>query len=88
MTNRIPSPAPKKMQQPFSREDLLSNGDFAMLGIHDFAYIRKIDDPQGKTTDQIFGVFTADGTHIASFAKYAIADAAIRQNDLEPYSVH
>ncbi|MDP2700420.1 DUF1150 family protein [Thalassospira sp.] len=71
----------------FADEDLhrLSAGDFAMLGIQDFAYVRELVDDSAKHG---YGVFTADGTHIATFDSYAVAFAAIRQHDMEPRAVH
>ncbi|WP_339782062.1 DUF1150 family protein [uncultured Thalassospira sp.] len=67
---------------------MLSSGDFALLGIQDFAYVRKMRNPEDAEAARIFGVYTADGTHIASFESYAVAYAAIRQHDMEPLSVH
>lgn len=88
MTNRTANHTQKVTQRDAQDTGLLSNVDFAMLGIHDFAYIRQIPNSQEDSDEVVFGVFTADGTHIASFESQAVADAAIRQHDMEPRAVH
>lgn len=88
MTNRTVDHDSKVTQRAAHDTGLLSNGDFAMLGIHDFAYIREVPNTEEDREDMVFGVFTADGTHIASFESHAVANAAIRQHDMEPRAVH
>ena len=88
MSNRITDHDTKEAHGAEQDLNLLSSGDFAMLGIHDFAYVRAIPNPEDESKETIFGVFTADGTHIASFESFAVANAEIRQHDMDPRSVH
>lgn len=88
MTNRTDNHDTKRDKQIAQDGGLLSNGDFALLGIHDVAYIRQVPDTEDDSDKLVYGVFTADGTHIASFENHAVADAAIRQHDMEPRAVH
>ncbi|MFV1849627.1 MAG: DUF1150 family protein [Porticoccaceae bacterium] len=88
MTNRTANHDAKVTQRAPKDTGLLSNVDFAMLGIHDFAYIRQVPNNEEDSDELVYGVFTADGTHIASFESQAVADAAIRQHDMEPRAVH
>lgn len=88
MSNRISDHDTKEAIGAEQDLNLLSSGDFAMLGIHDFAYVRAITNPENDRNETVFGVFTADGTHIASFENQAVAHAAIRQHDMDPRSVH
>ena len=62
----------------------LSPQDFLLLGINDLAYVKKglVDDKEA------YLVFSADGTHIAAMGVREIAFAAVRQNGMEPLSVH
>ena len=86
MSNRITDHDTKEEAHGADQDlDLLSSGDFAMLGIHDFAYVRAM--PHAEEESSAI-VFTADGTHIASFESCAVANAAIRQHDMDPRSVH
>lgn len=70
----------------FSVEQLrqLSAKSLAALGAEDIAFVKQI------TVDgrPIYGVYSADGTRIAAFDSRELAFAAVRQNDLEPVSVH
>ena len=62
----------------------LSPQDFLLLGINDLAYVKKglVDDKEA------YLVFSADGTQIAAMGGREIAFAAVRQNGMEPLSVH
>ena len=71
------------MNEQFAVRDL-SPQDFLLLGINDLAYVKK-DRAEDK---DIYLVFSADGTQIAALADREVAFAAIRQNGLEPLSVH
>lgn len=62
----------------------LSPQDFLLLGINDLAYVKK-GWVEGK---EAFLVFSADGTQIAAIADHDVAFAAVRQNGMEPLSVH
>ena len=62
----------------------LSPQDFLLLGVNDLAYVKKglVDDKEA------YLVFSADGTKIAVMGDREIAFAAVRQNGMEPLSVH
>ncbi len=62
----------------------LSPQDFLLLGVNDLAYV-KTAKHEGK---EVYLVFSADGTQIATMADRDIAMAAVRQNGMEPLSVH
>ena len=56
----------------------------AVLGLHSMAYLRNVtmDGADG------YGIFTADGTQVAFAPTRALAEAAVREYELEPVSVH
>ncbi|HEX7198504.1 MAG TPA: DUF1150 family protein [Dongiaceae bacterium] len=62
----------------------ISPQDLAVLGLHSMAYLRHVtmDGTDG------FGIFTADGTQVAFAPTRALAEAAVREYELEPVSVH
>jgi hypothetical protein len=62
----------------------ISPQDLAVLGLHSMAYLRHVtmDGTAG------FGIFTADGTQVAFAPTRALAEAAVREYELEPVSVH
>ena len=62
----------------------ISPQDLAVLGLHSMAYLRHVtmDGTDG------FGIFTADGTQVAFASTRALAEAAVREYELEPVSVH
>ncbi|HYL48244.1 MAG TPA: DUF1150 family protein [Stellaceae bacterium] len=62
----------------------ISAKEFALWGIQDIAYIR----PATVDGQKMFAIHAADGTQVAVMKTQAIAEAAVRQNDLEPLSVH
>lgn len=68
----------------------LSPQDFLVLGVNDIAYVKKAEKAEKteKTERDIFEIHSADGTVIATMASHDIAFAAVRQNGLEPLSVH
>ena len=58
--------------------------DFAMLGLQYVAYVKPV-----VTQQQVaWSVHAADGSQIAVLNKRDVAFAAVRQQDLEPLSVH
>lgn len=62
----------------------LSPQDFLLLGINDVAYVKK-----GRHEDQdCFLVYSADGNQMAALTDHDVAFAAVRQNGMEPLSVH
>jgi hypothetical protein len=73
------------MQYSETRQSPMSATDFEMLGMDNVAYVKKIDG--GKSPR--FGVYAANGTEIALMeADRDVTFAAVRQNDMEPVSVH
>ena len=62
----------------------LSSEAFASLGAQDIAYVRRVTDKDRV----LFEVHGADGTPFAVFDSRDVAIAAVRQNGLEPLSVH
>lgn len=66
------------------RPEQLSAQDFASLGLNDLAFIKPV------TVDgrQIFAIHAADGTAMALVEDMDIAEAAVRQYELEPLAVH
>jgi hypothetical protein len=73
------------MQHSETGHDPMSATDFEMLGMDHVAYVKKIiggESPQ-------FGVYAANGAEIALMeANRDVTFAAVRQNDMEPVSVH
>ena len=62
----------------------MTPGDLAMFGMQDIAYVKPVvvDGTAG------FAIHAADGTQMALTADRDIAFAVVRQNELEPVSVH
>jgi hypothetical protein len=63
----------------------MSTGDFAAYGLSDVAYVRPFKTDDGETA---YAIHAADGRAVAVMADREVAFAAIRQNELEPVSVH
>ncbi len=58
--------------------------EFTALGVQNLAYIKPV-----TINDHLaFAIHAADGTPMAVLNDRAVAEAAIRQHDLEPVSVH
>jgi hypothetical protein len=57
----------------------------AHLGIEHVAYVKPVKLDDGKTA---FAIHAADGQEMAVMADREVAFATVRQNDLEPVSVH
>jgi hypothetical protein len=58
--------------------------EFSLLGMQNLAYIKPI-----TVNDNLaFAIHAADGTPMAVMTEREIAEAAVRQHDLEPVSVH
>lgn len=62
----------------------LSKQDFLAFGLNDVAYLRSVGSEEGA----VIGIFAADGTRMAVMPDFATAVAAVRQNEMEPLSVH
>jgi hypothetical protein len=62
----------------------MTANDLAMLGMQDIAYVKPVmvDGNAG------YAIHAADGTQMALTSDRAIAFAVVRQNELEPVSVH
>jgi hypothetical protein len=56
----------------------------AALGVNRIAYVKPVEIEH----EMRFAVHTADGTGVTVFPSLELARLAIRQNDLEPVSVH
>jgi hypothetical protein len=63
----------------------LSTAEFAAFGVEQIAYIKPVTLPDGK---HAIGVFAADGRPLAGAPSIEIAQALVRQNELEPALVH
>jgi hypothetical protein len=56
----------------------------ALLGVNRIAYVKRVEIEE----EARFAVHAADGTGVTVFPSRELAQLAIRQNDLEPVSVH
>lgn len=73
------------MQYSETRQSPMSANDFEMLGMDHVAYVKKLS---GGASPR-FGVYAANGAEIALMeADRDVTFAAVRQNDMEPVSVH
>ena len=70
-----------QVEQPLR---LLSPADFLRLGADDVAYIKPVDTPKGIA----YAIHGADGSALAVVPSYALAEATIKRNDLEPVPAH
>ncbi|HWB51639.1 MAG TPA: DUF1150 family protein [Stellaceae bacterium] len=72
------------MMQTIEDMRQMTVNDLAMLGVQHIAYVKPVtvDGTAG------FAIHAADGTQMAVIGDRAIAYAVVRQNDLEPVSVH
>jgi hypothetical protein len=62
----------------------LSARELGLLGVNDVAYIKRVVDDGTEG----FAVHAADGTRIAVVGNRDLAFVMVRQNDMEPVSVH
>ena len=63
---------------------VLSTHDFTHLGVDEVAYVKRIVE-NGVVR---YAIHAADGTQMGTMVDFATAAAALRQNDIEPVSVH
>lgn len=63
----------------------LSAAEFAELGLQNVAYIKPKALDNGRMR---YAIHTADGNEVAVVAGREVALATVRQNDMEPLSVH
>jgi hypothetical protein len=69
-------------QSTFTR---LPDEAFLSLGAQEIAYVKAINLPDGV---HAIGIFSADGKPMAAAPSIEVAQAMIRQHDLEPALVH
>jgi hypothetical protein len=62
----------------------ISAHDLAALGVQDMAFVKMVN----VNDEIVYAVHAADGTQMALMSDRAVAFAAIRQNGMEPVSVH
>jgi hypothetical protein len=63
----------------------LADDAFLSLGAQQIAYIKPINLPDGADA---IGIFSADGKPMAAAPSVEVAQALLRQHDLEPALVH
>jgi len=63
----------------------LADEAFLSLGAQQIAYVKAINLPDGA---HAVGIFSADGKPMAAAPSVELAQALIRQHDLEPARVH
>jgi hypothetical protein len=63
----------------------LPNEAFLSLGSQQIAYVKPINLPDGG---HAIGIFSADGKPVSAALSIEVAQALIRQHDLEPALVH
>lgn len=63
----------------------LADDAFLSLGAQQIAYIKAVNLPDGA---HAVGIFSADGKPMAAAPSFEIAEALLRQHDLEPALVH
>jgi len=63
----------------------LADDAFLSLGAQQIAYIKSVDLPDGA---HAVGIFSADGKPMAAAPSIEVAQALIRQHELEPALVH
>ena len=62
-----------------------TTAEFAAFGLEQVAYLRPVQMPDGM---HAIGVFAADGRPLATAPSTELAQALVRQNELEPALVH
>ncbi|HZV92860.1 MAG TPA: hypothetical protein VFF72_06550 [Caldimonas sp.] len=63
----------------------LADDAFLSLGAQQIAYIKPVNLPDGA---HAIGIFSADGKPMAAAPTVEVAEALLRQHDLEPALVH
>jgi len=62
----------------------MSSNDLALWGMQDVAFIKRV-----VVNDEVgWSIHAADGSHMGLAPDRDLAFAAVRQHDLEPFSVH
>jgi hypothetical protein len=62
--------------------------DFLALGLRDLAYVKPVPVSDGESTRLVFSIHSADGSAVGAAESRELAFAAVRQNGLEPLSLH
>jgi hypothetical protein len=62
----------------------ISAQEFALLGVQGVAYVKSVV----VNGTNVFAIHAADGTQLALVPSRDLALATVRQNELEPLSVH
>jgi len=62
----------------------ISPQEFAMLGMQDVAYVKRVV----VNDESAFAICAADGTQVALLADRDLAWATVRQHEMEPVNVH
>jgi len=73
-----------EVEMQFIEMRQLSARELGLLGMEDLAYVR----PVVQDGVEAFAVCAADGTQMAVIPNRELAFAVVRQNDMEPLSVH
>jgi hypothetical protein len=72
------------MMNEIQKLRLISPKEFALLGVEDVAYVKRVI-VNGAAA---YAIYAADGTEMAVLTDRDLAFATLRQHDLEPLSVH
>lgn len=72
------------MMNEIQKLRLISPKEFALLGVEDVAYVKRVI-VNGAAA---YAIHAADGTEMAVLTDRDLAFATLRQHDLEPLSVH
>ena len=72
------------MQHSLEFAHSISVQDLRILGINEVAYIK----PQELDGQDFYTIHAADGTEMARVLKREVAIVTVRQNDMEPVSLH
>jgi hypothetical protein len=73
-----------EMMQTIEQMRSMTANDLAMFGMQDIAYVK----PVVVEGNESYAIHAADGTQMALIGDRDIAFAVVRQNELEPVSVH
>jgi hypothetical protein len=73
-----------KMMNEIQKLRLITPKEFALLGVEDMAYVKRVM-VNGAAA---YAIHAADGTEMAVLADRDLAFATLRQHNLEPLSVH
>ncbi|WP_282605898.1 DUF1150 family protein [Pelagibius sp. Alg239-R121] len=72
------------MQNTLEFANSISTHDLRILGINEVAYIK----PQESDGQVYYTIHAADGTEVARVPEREVAVVTVRQNNMEPASIH